>query len=66
MSELKRNDCDSVKPPDPVHSHPDSTWWFYEETWADENGPYSTEEECRTMLLKYCREVLGVHTLEKP
>ena len=43
---------------DPLHQHPDGTWWWYEETWAEEHGPYSTEAEAKDALLTYCREVL--------
>lgn len=50
----------NLLPPNPVHSHSDGTWWFYEETWADENGPYTSEIECIAKLESYCREVLEV------
>src|SRR5579872_4854740 len=27
---------------DPLHQHADETWWFYEQSWNLENGPYAT------------------------
>lgn len=37
---------------DPVHED-DEGWWFYDETWADRIGPFSTEGEARCHLGKY-------------
>jgi len=34
-------------------------WYFWTETWADNYGPYDTEEIAHTMLRSYAREVLG-------
>jgi len=48
----------AVRCTDPVHLHLDGTWWFVEETWADENGPYDTEEQANQMLKRYCAIVL--------
>jgi hypothetical protein len=55
-------DCkeNSFHPPNPVHEHNDGTWWFYLETWADEAGPYESEEQANKMLTRYGHEVLGV------
>lgn len=30
-------------------------WWWYDEVWADRNGPYDTETEAKAELAKYCR-----------
>lgn len=48
----------SLIPPDPVWQKDDGKWYFADECWADEYGPYDTEEECRKGLAKYCEEVL--------
>jgi hypothetical protein len=40
-------------PPDPVHVHADGTWWFWDETWCDELGPYACEDEARHLLKSY-------------
>jgi len=39
----------------PVHQHVDGKWWCYDETWADEYGPYPTEEACQEALVKYAK-----------
>lgn len=39
---------------DPVHFD-DGKWWFYEETWADRQGPFDTEAAARTALSKYAK-----------
>src|SRR5271157_3672018 len=41
----------------PLHQHADKTWWFYEETWNLENGPFETYEEAYTALTVYCTEL---------
>lgn len=43
-----------LSPPDPVFQHEDGSWWFADEVWADEYGPYETEEQAREQLLAYC------------
>lgn len=44
----------------PLHEHKDGTWWFYEEMWAFENGPFPTFEEAASALEAYCIVVLAV------
>lgn len=52
---------------DPVHYHESGVqpnhehhvwdrtgWYFWDETWADRNGPYYTEEAARKALAAYC------------
>lgn len=34
-------------------------WYFWDCTWAFTYGPYTTEQEARRMLERYCREELG-------
>ncbi len=43
---------------DPVFHEKDS-WWFYDETWSNQHGPYVTEAEARTELTRYAREIVG-------
>jgi hypothetical protein len=45
---------------DPVHEH-DAKWWFFDETWADEHGPYDTEKQAREELALY-----SAHLQPKP
>lgn len=42
---------------DPVTQHPDGSWWFWDEVWADELGPYKTESEARTALDAYVDQI---------
>jgi hypothetical protein len=46
--------------PNPIHEHTDGTWWFWDEVWCEEHGPYETKEACTVELDKYCKEVLGI------
>lgn len=46
--------CNYVSDGNPLHEHTDGTWWFYEETWAFENGPYLTYEDGYDALEGYC------------
>lgn len=42
-----------------VHAHDDGTWWFWDETWTNEHGPYATEEQAELKIDEYCRTVLA-------
>lgn len=56
----------------PLHEHADGTFWFYEETWAYENGPFPTYEEAYNALSEYCvgleqaKEIAVEMAQEKP
>lgn len=45
-------------PEDPVHQKEDSKWYWWDECWAFEEGPYDTEEEARQNWKEYCKEYL--------
>ena len=32
-------------------------WYFWDETWSDHHGPYSTEDIAREHLNKYCKKL---------
>ena len=54
--------------PDPVHQE-EGKWYFWEETWADKQGPYETEAEARSACEAYARTLAGeagalIHTCE--
>jgi hypothetical protein len=53
--------CNFEGGPDPLHEHADGTFWFYEETWALENGPFSTYDEAYNALAEYC---VGLETVK--
>lgn len=40
---------------EPLHQHADGTWWFYEETWGMEHGPYADKRLGRSALVAYCQ-----------
>jgi hypothetical protein len=45
--------------PDPVERIPGTDQWrFWDEVWANEHGPYSSEEEARAALRRYVEEHL--------
>jgi hypothetical protein len=50
----------------PLHEHRDGTWWFYEETWVFENGPFPTFEEAEAALEAYCLVVLAQKEENEP
>lgn len=41
-------------PGNPLHQHEDESWWFYEETWNLEQGPFETYEAAYSSLAEYC------------
>lgn len=42
----------------PLHEHVDGTFWYYDETWAFENGPFDTRIEANASLESYCKEII--------
>ena len=36
-----------------IHEKEDG-WYFYDETWSNEYGPYDTKEETKIALDEYC------------
>lgn len=45
---------------DPIHQGENNKWFFWDETWSFEEGPYETEAEARTALDVYWKEQLGL------
>lgn len=43
---------------EPVHAHDDESWWFWTETWCDEEGPYPSKEQAVEALKLYVKEFL--------
>jgi len=37
----------------PVHKHSDNTYWFWDETWTDEIGPFLTEDIANKKASEY-------------
>ena len=44
--------------PDIVHEH-DGKWWFWDEIWVNQMGPYNNREEAASALKDYCIHQLG-------
>jgi hypothetical protein len=40
-----------------VHPHSDGTWWFWDETWADELGPYPDRETAERRCQEYAAQL---------
>ena len=40
---------------DPVHQNGDGKWYFWDETWADECGPYDTRADANDAGRNYAR-----------
>lgn len=40
----------------PVHER-DGQWWFWDEVWASELGPYESELEAREALKRYAEQL---------
>jgi hypothetical protein len=45
---------------DPVHQNQDGKWYFWDEVWAYEYGPFDTEDGARKQLTEYCDKMLGL------
>lgn len=41
----------------PVHQHEDGSWWFYEETWHTEGGPYDNAENAKKACENYAKQL---------
>ena len=40
----------------PVHKY-NGHWYFWDETWSERLGPYSTEKGAKIGLAKYCKAI---------
>lgn len=38
---------------DPIFAR-DNAWWFWDETWSNDHGPFPTRYEAEQALKKYC------------
>jgi len=51
----------------PIEYHPENGGWiFWNETWSDWNGPFTTLEKAQDGLSKYAKELDGEVPEEKP
>jgi hypothetical protein len=49
---------ETIKSQNPIHEE-EGKWYFWDETWADRYGPYTSETECRQELDKYIKWLDG-------
>lgn len=48
----------AVTPDDPIFKRGDA-YFFWDETWSNEHGPYMSYAEANRALEIYCQEMLG-------
>ncbi len=41
-----------------VHQHLDGSWWWYDETWTDETGPFMTKTSADADVKAYVEHCL--------
>ena len=51
MSKRPRNSSD------PVFQDGQGRWWFWDETWSWQHGPYKTEEAADEACLEYAKSL---------
>jgi hypothetical protein len=51
---------------DPIHEHVDGSWWFWDETWADELGPFKDRPEAQKECDTYANQLLGPQWSDPP
>lgn len=56
-SEQVEKFCQFVDESHGVHKHDDGGYWFYDETQADEYGPFQSSEEAQAALVDYCKHL---------
>lgn len=47
---------------DPIHQHADGTWWWYEETWTTESGPYPSRNDAADAVREHAKSLLDFST----
>ena len=45
----------------PIHQNADGKWYFWDEIWVDEIGPYETREEANTAINEYAADLEKEH-----
>jgi hypothetical protein len=48
----------------PLHKHVDG-WYYFDETWVYENGPFTSEEDAYESLHAYCDDLLKAKEIVK-
>ena len=42
-----------------IHQNKSGEWYFWDETWSFEEGPYDTRENAEIARLEYCKTLEG-------
>lgn len=53
-----KNKHENKRSEDPVHCR-DGVWYFWDETWSNEYGPFATAGAAQEAVNRYARLVLG-------
>jgi len=53
-TDLGMDNPDPKQCPNAVQQAENGKWWFWDETWCQNYGPYNTEEEAIEALKHYC------------
>lgn len=57
LKPAERPACNYSGDGNPLHEHEDGTWWYFDEAWDLENGPFPTQQSAYTSLYAYCEDV---------
>jgi len=49
------------EPVNPIHQNADGKWYFWDEIWVNEIGPYETREEANTAINEYAADLEKEH-----
>lgn len=52
----------AADPGNPIHQHADGSWWFFDELFSLENGPFNTWDEVFQACTEYC---VGLETAQR-
>jgi len=53
------------EPVNPIHQNADGKWYFWDEIWVNEIGPYDTREEANTAINEYAADLEKEHQYRK-
>lgn len=57
--------CTHPRKDHPLHQHSDNSWWYYDNSWTFEYGPFSSMELAHAELVEYCAKALAADELEE-
>ena len=64
LAKLAPTIVDQLESRDPlpkvIHKNLDGKWYYWDETWSFEEGPFDSEEIAKENLNSYCKEILDI------